>query len=89
MARFKIVKRIDEGSMLPPLYGVAWQDFYRRRAVCLPVPLNVVAGLLRAAWLYMRWGWIPTPMNPRAAYDKGFRDGKRAAQEVGEQKGGA
>lgn len=69
----KLHKIVPEGSMLPRFYGVAWVLFQSRAALCLPVPLNLVVALLRAVWLFMKHGWRPIPVNPRAAYELGLR----------------
>ncbi|HEX8885956.1 MAG TPA: hypothetical protein VF797_15820 [Noviherbaspirillum sp.] len=69
----KILKRIGQGEMLPPFYGVAWVDFMSRMTICLPVPLNVIAALLRTLWLFLKHGWRAIPVDPRAAYDAGMK----------------
>lgn len=52
-------KVIPEGGVYPKGYGVAWDD-YRwggpAEVVCYPVPLNVVLGVLRKAFLWCRRG---------------------------------
>lgn len=73
----KIVKRINKGEMLPPFYGVAWQDWYGDVAVCLPVPLNLIAAIGRSIWIFMRHGHRHVPMSPRDAYYQGKNDALR------------
>lgn len=70
----KIVKRVHQSEMLPPFYGVAWTEFTSPTAVCLPIPLNLIAAALRALWLLLRHGWRPIPINPHAAYRAGQFD---------------
>lgn len=77
-----IIKRIDQGGLLPRFYGVAWFDDWRTHsAVCLPVPINVLARVLRDAWLYLAHPSQSVPFNPRAAYWQGRREGAQAAQQ--------
>lgn len=76
-----IVKRIGEGEMLPPFYGVAWAEVYSRRIVCLPVPLNLAAALFRATWLFCLHGWRPMHFNPRDAYHQGRVDALAALEK--------
>jgi hypothetical protein len=50
-------KVINEGGVLPDWYGVAWDDYGwggPAKVVCYPIPLNVLLGALRSAWLYCR-----------------------------------
>ena len=71
----KFVKTIEEGGMLPRFYGIAWWTFYQRRAVCMPVPFNMVARVLRDGWQYMLAPSM-VPMNPRDAYNAGYAAGR-------------
>jgi hypothetical protein len=51
----RIVKWIDEGSIIPRLYGVAWRNYYPRYEVaCLPVPLNKVVFHSRSFWYWLK-----------------------------------
>jgi len=74
-----LIRRIDDGQMLPALYGVAWRtnDWQTRSTVCLPVPLNLLARVLRDFWLYLRYPG-EVPVNPRAAFAEGYRAGRSA-----------
>lgn len=47
---------VPQGERIPPWSGIAWVDFYRNRAVAMPIPLNLIAGPLRAAWLWAKSG---------------------------------
>lgn len=62
---------------MPAFFGVAWHDNMRNRSVCLPVPLNIIAGVARDAYYWLRFGWKAVPVNPRAAYAAGLRDAKK------------
>lgn len=68
----KFLVRLQEGELIPPFHGVAWVEFMSNRAVCLPIPLNVVAGSLRSIWFWLRGGWRPVPVNPRDAFREGY-----------------
>lgn len=42
---------VDQGCVRPRGYGLAWYTYEHPGAVCLPVPLNWLAGGFRRAWL--------------------------------------
>lgn len=74
-----LVREVAEGAVLPAGFGVAWISWTSGAAVCLPIPLNVAAGACRRTW---HWAKVPHAlvMDPRQAYDKGYRAGIRAGQ---------
>lgn len=73
----EFMRDVGEGEALPPWYGVAWWDYNRDVAVCMVVPLNVVAGAVRAAWVWLRFPpWRRA--NFRAQMERALR---RANQE--------
>ena len=49
---------IREGAMIPRWYGVAWHAHNRDATVVMPVPLNIVAGLVRRFWQWLQFGWL-------------------------------
>jgi hypothetical protein len=59
---------------MPPLYGVAWVGFVTNTATCLPVPLNLVAAVVRGLYLAARYSDRAIAADPRAAYRQGLRD---------------
>lgn len=73
-----LFRRVTPGELLPRGYGIAWVHWHRDEAVCMPVPLNVLAGAMHTAWL-----WLKAPRvvyaNPEAAYAAGHADGYRQA----------
>jgi hypothetical protein len=71
----KLIKTAREGECLPPWYGVVYIEWYRQERVCLPVPLNLIARIVRAAWLFIMHGNEEVRLNPRDAYHQGRRDG--------------
>lgn len=71
-----MIKRISDGEIIPAWYGCAWRDWASNRMVCLPVPLNVLASYARGAYMWLRFGFMPVPSNPRDAYAQGLRDGR-------------
>lgn len=73
----RFVVRVRNGELIPPFHGVAWVELIANQAVCLPVPFNVVAGLLRSMWLWLRGGWRPVPVDPRHAFREGYVIGYR------------
>lgn len=72
-----LVKRVSPGEMIPPLYGVAWYDFATDRVIALPVGLNTLVRVLRAAWVWVRFGGTAVRVNPREAYAQGVRAGRK------------
>lgn len=72
----KFVKVVAEGGLMPFGYGIAWPKTYRdRECVCMPVPFNVLARVLRDAWIYMRFPGS-VAVNPRVAYLQGYAEGR-------------
>lgn len=56
---------IREGDELPPGYGLAWRCWDRDALVVMPVPLNVLAGGVRAAWHWLKVGAVPVSVVDR------------------------
>lgn len=71
----KFIKEIFEGELIPAWYGLAWRKWQTNSTVCLPVPLNIVAALVRAIWIWAKHGARAVPINPRDAYAQGRKDG--------------
>lgn len=71
------IRKIGQGMVIPPWFGVAWVEEYARLTVCMPIPLNVLAHLLRGIWLWLRFGYMPVACSPREAFAQGFAAGKR------------
>lgn len=42
--------------MEPRFYGLAWRDYLRVQAVCMPIPLNIAA---RIVYLIYQWARHP------------------------------
>lgn len=74
----RLVRVVTPAEMLPRGFGVAWIRWQDGDAVCMPVPLNLVAGTARRAWF-----WLKAPrflyQDPRAAYFLGRRHGYEQA----------
>lgn len=72
-------KKITLGGCIPRFYGIAWREFGNgdEVAVCMPVPLNLAAGLLRGAYHLIRHPAAMVRVNPRAAYAQGYEAGMR------------
>lgn len=46
------------GSRYPAGHGLAWHDWETQESISAPVPINVIARVIRTAWLsivYPRW----------------------------------
>jgi len=70
--------------------GIAWHNPEQATMICLPVPLNWIAGWARNFWYKVRWG----PSNKRDAaiffalgkeYGEGFKDGQLEATRAYKQ----
>lgn len=75
----KILKRIPHGEILPKGYGIAYRENFDMLSICLPVPLNILAGLMHNAWIFLKYGWRDMPLDPRAAFHAGYQKGKQDA----------
>jgi len=63
----KLKIEVKHAAETPPMgYGVAYHDFYRQCAICYPIPLNLLIGVLRRLYLWMERGIGPTK---REAYE--------------------
>lgn len=46
--------KVEQGQTIPRFYGIAWSARGRDHAWAMPIPLNLVAAYLRAAWLWAK-----------------------------------
>ncbi|OEZ90695.1 hypothetical protein [Duganella phyllosphaerae] len=74
-----LVRVVAEGQLIPAGFGVAAVNWKTGDALCLPIPLNLVAASARRAW-YLVKAPHALVVDPRQAYDKGYRAGVRAGQ---------
>jgi hypothetical protein len=72
----KIAKEVQQGSVIPAWYGIAWTRFESNTAICYPMPFNLLVATTRAIVVWMRYGYRIVPYNARDAYAQGVRDGK-------------
>lgn len=80
-----ILRRVDEGSVRPRGYGLAFVDAVNYQIIMAPIPINVV--IAAALWL---WGKIvlAAPFGgPPAAWTAGFRAGFEDGRRVGREEG--
>lgn len=75
----KLIKTIHRGELIPPFYGVAWSEYTSDSAICLPVPLNLIAALLRSLWMLLKHGWQPVYLSSRDAFHQGLQAGLRTS----------
>ena len=73
-------KVIKPGQMIPAWYGIAWQNFDSRSAVCYPIPINVAMAAGRAFWYWLRYGYKPVPLDPRDAFVQGVKEGYQSGR---------
>jgi hypothetical protein len=53
----KIRKEVSEACEIPKGYGIAYRDYYRRIAICYPIPFNFLAGWLRTLYWWLSRGY--------------------------------
>jgi hypothetical protein len=79
----KFLVYIEQGGLIPWGFGIAARDDYRRRAMCTPLPFNVVIRWAIEAYWWMRH---PLPRGRakliREAYSRGFNEGLTRGQEM-------
>jgi hypothetical protein len=63
--RWKII--VPNACESPDGYGTAWQLWQMNARVCMPVPLNLIAGAIRATWHWFRRGFYASGHSPRYA----------------------
>jgi len=71
-----MIKKITSGHLIPRFYGVAWFRWQTGEAVCLPLGLNVLAAVGRAAYFAVKHAGSIVQASPRDAYAQGLRDGR-------------
>jgi len=76
-----LIKRIADGEMIPRFYGLAWRDYYRNKAVCLPLGFNLIAGLVRSVYVSLMHGSKAVASNPRDAYHQGLAAGRASVEK--------
>lgn len=76
----KIIKRINEGEIIPIGYGIAWYEWQKHSAVCLPLGFNVIASAVRAAYFALRGNWNVLKANPLDTYHQGVKVGRAMRQ---------
>lgn len=77
---------VREGEEIPDGYGLAWREWYYRGTVCMPMPLNYVAGALRACRDWLKMGFSARPFfSPR--YAEAVAHGERRGLEYGWERG--
>lgn len=78
-------KALWEGDRMPWYMGTAWYLPYSNRVVCMPIPLNLVAGLVRSVWLRARRNEMRDELFNLYRY--GHHRGWRAGESHGYSKG--
>lgn len=72
-----LVRVLGPAHERPRGFGVAWYRWQDGAAVCMPVPLNVLAAAVRRAWYWLRCPHVLV-RDPRQAYLEGYAQGLRA-----------
>jgi len=69
----KLREEINTGECASNLYGYSWTCPYRGVRIYYPIPLNVVARIVRKAYFFLRRNGINHDVQ---LYNKGFDDGR-------------
>jgi len=82
-----MLKRIDEGALLPRGYGLAYFDMVTCRAVLAPLGLNLLIRWVRHAYIAIRVRYSPTwwERKLREAWHEGRTHGMDIVEERGRQ----
>jgi hypothetical protein len=75
--KLKLIRRIDERTMIPAGYGVAWFDWVSGWVVVAPLPLVPFICFGRWLWASMRTCFTNVARDPRTAYLDGMEAGIR------------
>lgn len=51
----KFFKRIKEGEIIPPFYGVCWFDVNSYAAICAPIGLHLIIGIARKIYFRIKF----------------------------------
>lgn len=68
----KLGRRVRELDPLVKGFGIAWWDMRQATAVCLPIPLNYIAGLCRRVYHGILAGARPSVIDQ--AYNRGWME---------------
>lgn len=88
--RWKVL--VQPGNMAPSGYGIAWCRYETGEAVCMPMPLNLIAGAILGTYRWIRGGFFVHHWSPRyseaieygesrgaaRAWDDGYDEGQMA-----------
>lgn len=75
---------VDDGVMMPEGYGLAWHRLDTGRRVCMIVPLNLIAGAVRATYHWIRRGFYASKMSPQFSDAIRFGELRGRAQGIQE-----
>jgi hypothetical protein len=75
----RLLVRVPACEVPPRGFGLVYVDYLRMESIHALVPLNLLLGLVRAAWLWLLHGYYTTGMARRERYHATRRgDGVRA-----------
>ena len=75
-------QEVHAGAMLPRFWGVAYWRDYDDIAVCYPVPINLLVGWSRKAYVWMRHVRpSKVELSVRKGWEAGYRNGYRKGRQ--------
>jgi hypothetical protein len=74
--------KVNDGVVMPKLYGFAWRNYSACTTTVYPVPLNMIARRLRAMWLWCGRPVQTRPHKLEAAFEIGRQHGHDQATQV-------
>tara|TARA_R100001230_G_C5599045_1_gene113390 strand:+ start:294 stop:560 length:267 start_codon:yes stop_codon:yes gene_type:complete len=69
-------KYVHKGEVVPKGYGFAWQEWHTLRAVCYPVPLNLLFRWVRTGYWFLADKTGVAFSSEARAYQDGYRKGQ-------------
>ena len=79
---------VPENHDIPKLWGFAWFEDRNSKSICYPIPLNMVASLLRDLWLWATFSPARLDSLARryhAGYKAGYEAGRRSIAGIRRQ----
>lgn len=78
--------RLADGKKWPWYMGLAWYDHYADHAVLMLIPINLVGGVIRRIYLWVRNPWDGTRTRAeQRCFEKGYRAGRHEREILKEE----
>lgn len=81
--KISMTRSVEVGECIPDGYGLAWRLWDRDAVVCMPIPLNFIAGAVRGVYHWIRGGFFHRAWSPRWSEAIRYGESRGAASEYG------